>query len=168
MKKRIIVSTVLIGTLISGGIAMAKPYGSNYSNQGFRGQEVMTEEQHQQYVESRLERIDIILDLNDDQEKKIKTLCNDQWQDRQPMREKMRDGRDERRSTMRNGDEATIRSTLTQRADFHADRIIERAQVKKELYAILTPEQQEKAEQLWETRDNNRNGNGRHARGFGF
>ncbi|NOQ42233.1 MAG: hypothetical protein GQ563_07010, partial [Desulfuromusa sp.] len=58
------------------------------------------------------------------------------------------------------------------RANFQADRIVERAQLKKELYAILTPEQQEKAEKIWETRGNDHNGrnghNGRHAGGFDF
>ena len=172
MKKRIIVSTVLIGTLMTGGIAMAKPYGSNYGNHNSRGQGTMTEEQHQQYVENRLERMDIILDLSDNQEKKIKALSSTQWQERQPMREEMRNGRDERRNTMQSGDETAIRSNLTKRANFQADRIVERAQLKKELYAILTPEQQEKAEKIWETRGNDRNGrnghNGRHAGGFGF
>ncbi len=166
MKKRIIVSTILIGTLMTGGIAIAKPFGSNYGNHNSRGQGIMTEEQHQQYVENRLERMDIILDLSDNQEKKIKALCSTQRQERQPMREEMRDGRDERRNAMRSGDEAAIRSNITKRADYNADRIVERVQVKKELYAILTPEQQEKAEKIWETRGNDRNG--RHARGFGF
>ena len=168
MKKRIIVSTVLIGTLMTGGIAMAKPYGSNYGNHNSKGQGMMTEEQHQQRVENRLERMDAILDLSDNQEKQIKVLFSNKWQDRQAMREEMHEGRDQRRAAMRSGnlDEAAIRSNLAKRAEFKADRIIERAQVKKELYAILTPEQQEKAEKIWETRGNDRKG--RHAKSFGF
>ena len=121
MKKRIIVSTILIGTLMTGGIAMAKPFGSNYGNHNSRGQGIMTEEQHQQYVENRLERMDIILDLSNNQEKKIKALCSTQWQERQPMREEMRGNRDERRNAMRSGNEAAIRSNITKRADYNAD-----------------------------------------------
>ncbi|MDX2481543.1 MAG: Spy/CpxP family protein refolding chaperone [Desulfuromusa sp.] len=159
MKKRIIISTVLIGTLMTGGIAMAKPYGSNYGNNS-KGQGMMTEEQHQQRVENRLERMDTILDLSDSQEKQIQALFSNKWHDRQAVRAEMREGRDERRTAMHSGDldEAALRSNLATQAEFKADRIVERAQVKKELYAILTPEQQEKAEKLLETRSNGRKG----------
>lgn len=166
MKKRIIISTVLIGSLLTGGIAFAKSYGSNNRNHNFKGQKMVTEEQHQQRMENRLERIDVILDLNDNQEEKIKALFSNQWQKKQTMRKEMRAGRDDRRAAMNNGnlDETTLRSNLAKRAEFKADRIVERAEVKKELYAILTPEQQQKAEKIWETRDNDRKGRS----GMGF
>jgi len=167
MKKRIIVSTVLIGSLMSGGIAMAKPYGQGHNNHNSKGQGMMTEEQHQQRSEDRLERMAVILDLSANQQEQIETLQNKHWQDRKAARDEKREGRDERRSTMRNGDidETALRANLAQRAEFKADRIVEREQMKKELFALLTPEQQNKAEKLWESRrDNNR----KHTKGFRF
>jgi len=157
MKKRIIISTVLIGSLMTGGLAMAKSYGPGYNNSNSKGQKMMTEEQHQQRLENRLERMTIILDLDKSQQKQIKELSDQHWQEREPVREEMREGRDERHSAMRNGEinEAAIRANLAKRAGFKADRIVEREQIKKELFAILTPEQQAKAEKLWETREDN-------------
>ncbi|MDA3902389.1 MAG: Spy/CpxP family protein refolding chaperone [Desulfuromusa sp.] len=168
MKKRIIISTVLIGTLMTGGIAMAKSFGSGSCNgkHNSKGQGMMTEEQHQQRAENRLERMDVILDLSDSQEKQIKALFSNKWQGRQAVRAEMREGRDERRTGMRSGDldEAALRSNLAKQAEFKADRIVERAQVRKELYAILTPEQQKKAEKIWATHGSDRKG--RSGKGF--
>ncbi|MDX2495053.1 MAG: Spy/CpxP family protein refolding chaperone [Desulfuromusa sp.] len=168
MKKRIIISTVLIGSLMTGGLAMAKSYGPGYDNRNSKGQKMMTEEQHQQRSENRLERMTIILDLDKSQQKQIKELSDQHWQERESVRDEMREGRDERHSAMRNGeiDEAAIRANLAKRAGLKADRIVEREQMKKKLYALLTVEQQEKAEKIWETRVNDRNG--QHGKGFGF
>jgi Spy/CpxP family protein refolding chaperone len=169
MEKRIIVSILLIGTLMSGGIAVAKPYNAGHGNfKNNKGQAMMTEDQHQQRIENRLQRMDVVLDLNDKQEDKIKTLFSNQWQERQSMHKEMREGREERRTAMRSGDldETAIRNSLAKRAKLQADQIVKRAQMKKELYAVLTTEQQEKAEKIWETRDND--GRGRHAKGLKF
>ncbi|MCW8859262.1 MAG: Spy/CpxP family protein refolding chaperone [Deltaproteobacteria bacterium] len=166
MKKRIIVSTVLIGSLMTGGIAMAKSYGQGYNSHNAKGQGMITEEQHQQRSENRLERMAIILDLNDNQQAQIETLQKKHWQDRKAVRDKLRKGREERRSAMGNGaiDETVLRANLAKRAEFKADRILERAQMKQEIFALLTPEQQAKAEKLWESHKGN-HGN-RQAKGF--
>jgi len=163
MKMRIIISTVLIGSLLTGGIAFAKPYSSNNGNHNSKGQKMVTEEQHQQRMENRLERMDVILDLNDNQEEQIKVLFSNQRQKNQAMREEIRD---DRRAAMNSGnlDETTLRSNLAKQAGHKADRIVERAEMKKELYAILTPEQQQKAEKIWQTRGNDRKGGS----GMGF
>ncbi|SHJ66145.1 LTXXQ motif family protein [Malonomonas rubra DSM 5091] len=172
MKKRIIISTVLIGALMTGGIAMAKSYGSwpgNGNGNGYsNNQEMMTKGKHQQQMQNRLERMSVILDLSDNQEEQIEALFNKHWQDRQAVRDEMRVGREGRRPAMRSGDldETTLRSNLAERAEFKADRIVEREQLKKEVYAILSPEQQEKAETIWETRGKGQNG--RYAKRFGI
>ncbi len=167
MKKSYIIPAMLIGILVTGGIAIAKPYGSGYGNNcKNKGQGMMTEQQHAQRVENRLARMDAILDLSDSQEQEIAVLFNQQWQKRQAVRDEMRAGRDERRAAMQKGtlDEATIRSNVAKRAEFQADRLVERAKMKQELYAILTPEQQEKAEKI----RNTQGGAGKGQRGQGF
>lgn len=168
MKKRIIVSTLLIGTLLTGGIAMAKSYGSGPCNGNGKNKGMMTEEQHQQRMENRLEKMAVILDLSDNQQEQIEALLTQHWQDRQEVREQMREGRDDRRAAMRDGDldETAIRSRLAKQSKFKADRIVERAEMKQQIFALLSPEQQEKADKLFELRGNDRQG--RHAKGFSF
>ena len=168
MKKSIIVTLLMTATLLTAGIAMAKYHGSGSGNCNGQGTGMMNEEQQQQRADERLERMAIILDLSDNQQEQIKVLQNKHRQERQGLRDEMREGRNERRAAMSNDnfDEAALRSNLAKQAEFKADRMVERAQMKQELYAILTPEQQEKAETLWESRG--RKGGGKHAKGLNF
>ena len=165
MKKSIIIPAILMGILLTGSIAAAKPFGYGSGQQcNGKGQVAMTAEQHAARVDAQLQRIDLILDLSDEQEKQLAELFNQRRQERQQLREERQAGRDERRAAMRNGelDEAQIRAQAAERAEQRADRMIERAKMKKQVYAILTPEQQQKAAQLWETRrvGGKRGGNG--------
>lgn len=163
MKKSVIIPAILIATLMTGGIAVAKPYGKQF---GGNGQPQMTAEQHAERVEAQLKRMDLLLDLSDAQEQQLAELINQRWEDRQQVRAERQDGRDERRAAMRNGDldEAEIRALAAERAERRADRMVERAEMKKQVYAILTPQQQEKADALWNTRAGA--GKGRGGNGF--
>ena len=151
MKKSVIIPAILIGILMTGGIAVAKPYAKQF---GGNGQPQLTAEQHAERVEAQLKRIDLILDLSDSQEQQLAELFNQRWQERQKIRAERQDGRDERRAAMRSGelDEAEIRALAAERAELRADRMVERAEMKKQVYAILTPQQQEKADALRNTR----------------
>jgi Spy/CpxP family protein refolding chaperone len=162
MKKRFIISTALIGTLFFGSIAFA-----GYGGYG-KGQRMMTDEQYQQVLDERLARMDVILELDEGQQAQIKDLLSQHWQNRQADRERMRAGRDTRMAAMVNGefDEATLRSNMAKRAEYQADRTVAQAKIKAEVYAILTPEQQDKADKLLAA--NSHRGRGRHAMGFGF
>lgn len=183
MKKYFVASSMVIGSLMIGSIALASPYGFGYRNHHgnfMGGAGMMTTEQYQQMVDQRLNRMDVILDLSDRQKEQIKTLLSTHWQARQTDRDAMREGRDARQAAMRSGeiDEATIRSNMAQRATYQADRAVEQVKMKKAVYAILTPAQQDKANQLFTAngcygnngygRGNSGYGHRNGMRGFGF
>jgi len=156
----------LVGSLLFAAVAFAGPYGSGHGMGRAGG--MMTDEQSQQVLQDRLARMAVILDLDDSQQVKIQALLSKHWQSRQADREVMRAGRDTRQAAMRSGnlDETTIRSNMAKRAEYQADRMVGQAQIRKEVYAILTPEQQAKAEKLMETGMNG--GRGHRMNGFNF
>lgn len=84
MKKTPFITGCLITLLLMGGTAFAW-----HGERGNRGQKTI--EQH----EKRLERMAVILDLSDDQQKQIKELSTAQWQDHQADRTKLKKQVDE-------------------------------------------------------------------------
>ncbi len=153
MKKRILIPTLIVGALLTGSLAMAGPgkCGSNCSSGcGGKGQEAMSFEQHEERMEQRLEKMGAILDLTEEQKNQFATLLNQQWQEKQQLRDEMRASRDEMREAQSaaNFNETDFRAKAAKQAELKTEMMVARAKTKQQIYALLTPEQQEKADTL--------------------
>lgn len=158
MKKRILLPTLIIGTLLTSSLALAGPgYGRNCIGEDCIGggynskaRGAMTYEQHEERMEHRLEKMSTVLDLTETQQEQIKALFDKQYRDHQPLREQMQAARDAVREarTAETFNEADFRTKAAKQAELKIEMMVQREKMKQELYAILTPEQQEKAETL--------------------
>ncbi len=169
MKKRIIIPTLIIGALLTGGLALAGPFGpGDCDGKGYgRGQQ-LTSEEREERMEHKLEMMSEILDLSDNQEEQIEALLEKQWASREEHREQRQAERDEFRQ-LRTGDdfnEAEFRALAMKKAEQKVDRMVEHAKLKQQIFQLLTAEQQEKADKLMAMRGNHGRRHGSH--GFGF
>lgn len=150
MKKHVLIPALLIGTLLTGSLAFAAPGFGKFSNcnGANRGQGAITFEQHEAKMELRLEKMTAVLDLTEAQQARIKELLNQNWQQRQNDRESMRNARDAMRTARLADpfDEADFRTKATKLNELKTERKIDRVKQQAEIYALLTPEQQKKAE----------------------
>jgi Spy/CpxP family protein refolding chaperone len=163
MKKATIVTTLMVSALLLSSMAFAWPGGQTRKNCDGPGQgrgQAMSYEQHEQRMEHHLDFMAIALDLTDDQKQKLEALGEKHWQERQAYREKMQASRMQLREMDQSGefDEAAYRSKAREHADLKTDMHADKAKMKQDFFAVLTPEQQVKAEKLWEMHDQRRPG----------
>jgi len=175
MQKNIIISLTLIALLLSSGTVFARSgyHGKgncdNFSKMNGQG---MSQEQHQERMNNRLEKMAVVLDLTDAQKKQIEKLMNGKWENRQSMRTQMQANRTALREYTQgdNFNEAEFRAKAQKQADLKTEMMVQQAKTKQQLFAILTPEQQQKAEKLRGMNGNMRDcdGRGKHGgQGFG-
>ena len=153
MKKATIIPVLLVTLLLSTGTSFAWPGGQGQKNCDSscnRQGQGMSSEQHEDRMENRLEKMAIILDLTEQQQKKIESLKEQQWQDRQAMRVEMQASREDLRSDKQGKEfnESEFRAKAQKHADLKVEMMVQKAKAKQQLFAILTPEQQQKAEKL--------------------
>ncbi|RLB72907.1 MAG: hypothetical protein DRH07_03290 [Deltaproteobacteria bacterium] len=178
MKKTVIIPTLLISVLLVGGTAFAWPGSQGKRNcDNFHGQrgQGMTQEQHQERMGDRLEKMGVILDLTSQQQEQLKGLLDQQWQDRQSMRTKMQASREDLHEDKQGKEfnESEFRAKAQKHADLQTEMMVQRAKTRQQFLAALTPEQQQKAEKLrgmggegfFGKHDGNRNGEGYGNRG---
>ena len=156
MKKTAVIpvlSVLLVGLLLSFGTAFASPggYGKrNFDDSCNRKGQGMTFEQHEDRMENRLEKMAVILDLTDQQKEQLENLFEKKWQDHQAMRAEMQASRDDLRAYKQGKEfnEADFRAKAQKHADLKTEMMVQHAKAKQQAFAILTPEQQQKAEKL--------------------
>ena len=156
MKKRALIPALVIGTLLTTSLAFAGPgfggkFGRGCDGDCYgRGQGPMSYEQHEERMGHRLEMMAAVLDLSADQQAQIKDLLDQQWQDRQADRDEMLAVRDAMRAARLADpfDEADFRAKAAKQAELRTERMIERTKLQQEIKAVLTPEQQAKADTL--------------------
>jgi Spy/CpxP family protein refolding chaperone len=164
MKNKTAISTLLIVLIFSATSAFAwQGHGNKGGNCDRRG-EGMSYEQHEERMENRLGKMAVILDLTKEQQEKIEGLSENNWKERQELRSKMQANRDALRAYRSSNDVDVdeFRAKARQQADLKADMMAQKVEHRAAIFAIMTPEQQKKAEQLWEMR-----GNKHGQRGFG-
>ena len=90
------------------------------------------------------------LDLTDDQQTQIKTILEGARSATEPLHSKMDEVRKQLEAATANGqfDEAQVRALANQQAQLMADSIVEHERTKSKIFAILTPEQRAKAEEM--------------------
>ena len=122
----------------------------------------MNSEQHEGRMARHMEMMVTVLDLSDEQKVQLETLMTQQRQDKQQLREKMRASRDALREVeaAETFNEADFLAKAIKQAEVKTEMMAERAKMKQQIYALLTPEQQEKADKLSEMRGHR--GKGRH------
>jgi protein CpxP len=107
------------------------------------------------------------LDLTDDQRVQIDQLMTDHRSAMKDRREQMRTHRMEMRDLVHADefDEAAIRDAAMAIAEAEAEMAVERARLRQEIHKVLTPEQQEKAAELFQKRREFMQQHGRDFRG---
>ena len=172
MGKRILIPTLIIGVLLTGSLALVGPGKCGGSCSGGcdgKKQGAMSYEQHEERMGQRLETMSTILDLTEEQKNQLEALFNKQWQEKQPLRDEIQASRDELREaqTAANFNEADFRAKAARNAELKTEMMVARAKMKQEIRAILTPEQQEKADKLGGMMgDHNKGRRGGHKGGF--
>jgi len=169
MKKRILIPGLLIGGLMLGSMALANPYGIGIGNhhggdQHTINHDMVDDEQQQLNVESRIAQMDAFLDLDEFQKAQIVELLNTYWQVDQTVIGE----HDSRHGLMHSAepDPATLRKVMVKRAELRADQIVKQQKLQKDMSAIFTEEQREKADLVWNSRGHH--GNGMHSSGHGI
>ena len=173
MKKLTTTSVFLIAVLFAGTSAFAWPGHSGGKRHGDcdrRGGEGMNYEQHEERMENRLERMAVILDLSEKQQDQLEELHEKHWQDRQAMRAEMQASRDELHEYKlgKDFDEQEFRTKAQKHADLKTEMMVQKAKHKQETMAVLSPEQQEKAEKLRAMRGEGFGGRGCNKDGKGY
>src|SRR5215471_4356762 len=93
------------------------------------------------------------LNLTEAQQTQIKGILAAEKSKIQPLMKQLHDNRIAANSNFTgNFDEAQVRAQANQQAQIMSDLMVERAREKSQIYAVLTPEQQAKAKQLMQER----------------
>lgn len=162
MNRRIFIPTLLIGTLLAGsaGLTFAEP-GPGRDGYGRGGNCARSVDERGEHFKKRLQMMAVALGLSQEQQDQIKQLLSKHFEQSQGLREQLRQNRDTLRQQMRssNFDEQSFRTQAEKQADLKTDMMVAQAKLKQQIDAILTPEQQKKAETLRQLR-----GEGRHGR----
>ena len=97
-----------------------------------------------------VEHIARALNLTDAQKTQVKTIFESARATSEPLHAKMDEVHKQLEAATANGqfDEAQVRALANQQGQIMADTIVEHERAKSKIYAILTPEQRTKADQL--------------------
>ncbi len=154
MKKRLVIPSLLIGTLLIGGsMALAGPFGfgGGHLSEGRNGKNLtMSSEERGERLEHLIDMMSMILDLTAEQKDQVTMLFRQQWQDKQERREKLRAGEEQLRKYVLGNqfNEEELRSLAEQQARLKIDMLVEHARFKQQVHLLLTTEQQAKADKL--------------------
>jgi Spy/CpxP family protein refolding chaperone len=93
------------------------------------------------------------LNLTADQQTQIKSIMQAQKTKVQPLMQQMRQSRQaEEANITGNFDENQARTFANKQSQIMSDLIVEQERTKSQIYAVLTPEQRQKAQQLMQQR----------------
>jgi Spy/CpxP family protein refolding chaperone len=123
-----------------GGLIIAKSHGGrHFGSQGFPPAFLV-------------EKIATELGLNEEQKTNAKAILEDSKTRIKPLMEKMKAGHEAARVLGTDGkfDEAKVNELASQQSETMKQLIFEKEKTKAQLFAILTPEQREKAKQMQE------------------
>ena len=94
------------------------------------------------------------LNLTEPQQAQVKNILQAEHGKMQPLMQQMRDNEKARNEAVtENFNEADARAYANKQANLNADLIVEKERVKSQIYAVLTPEQRQKAMQLLAQRE---------------
>ncbi len=152
MTNRIFISSMIIGGLLLTAIytqAMSEPDLLSDSTD-FTAEMALDTGQYGKRQGHRLAMMTTLLDLSADQQQQIAQLFSATGDAHTKAREEMR-STGEALNELKHAqpfDEAAFRNLAKQQADKRIDNMVERSKTRQQVFEILTPEQQEKAEEL--------------------
>lgn len=161
MKKKTMFTALITGALLSGIALSPAIAGRGFGNCDGPDSE-QRQERMAERMEHRLEKMSTVLDLTEVQQGQIKELLakkqashKDQFQQRSEDRKQM-----QALKTAANFDEAAFRAAAEKRAAQRIDMQVEKMKTKQQIFALLTSEQQEKANILFASMDKRGPGHG--------
>jgi len=144
MKKKFFLGASAIILVVAAGMAgtlLAQGPGQNF-HRGFR--------HHDGWM---LQHMTKELNLTTDQQTQIKSIMQAQKSKTQPLMQQMRQNRQaESANITGNFDENQARTFANKQSQIMSDLIVEQERTKSQIYAVLTPEQRQKAQQLMQQR----------------
>lgn len=145
MKKKFFLGVSAIILVVAAGMAgtlLAQGPGQNF-HRGFR--------HHDGWM---LQHMTKELNLTTDQQTQIKSIMQAQKSKVQPLMQQMRQNRQaESANITGNFDENQARAFANKQSQIMSDLIVEQERSKSQIYAVLTPEQRQKAQQLMQQRE---------------
>lgn len=113
----------------------------------------------------RFELLTIALDLNESQQAQIKKIVKKERQQMKQYRTQMADDKTRLWALMSEQpfNETEFRSLATKLADQKIDMMVNRVKTKQKVFAILSAEQQEKAQKIWDLISSGKRGKGKRA-----
>ncbi len=153
MKKTVSSISILLAILFFSGTVFAWPGGHGKKDCGDscdRKGGKISQEQRQDHMENRLEKMAIILDFSDQQKDQLESLFEQKNQQRQEMRAKMQESRNDLREYKQKGEfnESEFRKLAEKSSNLKTEMMVQRASLHQQVLDVLTPEQQAKAEKL--------------------
>ena len=146
MKKSFLVVTVLTAALVGGLF-----FNSPQVNAAPSGDPPKLERSghHDGTGERFLARMSKTLDLSAEQQEKIKSIMAEHRNKVAPLRQSLDENRDKLRQAAKADtfDEAAVRSLAASQSAAKTELMVERARMKNQIHAVLTPEQRKLAEE---------------------
>lgn len=163
MKKSLLVIAALAAALVGGLVFQsahvnAAPYGD--SPRWERG------ERPEKDGKRFLARMTKTLDLSAEQQDKIKVIMDEHRAKVAPMRQQLEESRNKLRQAIKADtfDEAAIRTLAAGQAAAKTELMVERARMKNQIHAVLTPEQRKVADEKMERMMDRRGGERHHGK----
>ncbi|HMB16020.1 MAG TPA: Spy/CpxP family protein refolding chaperone [Pelovirga sp.] len=160
MKRSILFTLLITGLLLAGTHAFGWP-----GSPGMRGNQDcsprsgqrMNDEQREQRQGVHQQKMAVILDLSEDQQQELQNLRSEHRQQQQTLRTEMQASRNQLREVARanDADEAGIRAAVQEHAELKTRMMVNGAKHRQQMAAVMTPEQQQKFEQLRELKGDN-------------
>lgn len=145
MKKKIIITISVVAVLALGTImaVAAQHQFGKHRGRGFGGDP-------EKFIEHGINRAATALDLTDEQKTRIKAIMEAEKPVVQPLIQQVAAQRQELRQATSNGqfNEAQVQELATKQGQTMTQLIIAKERVKAQIFAVLTPEQRAKAEQM--------------------
>jgi len=145
MKKKFFLGVTAIILVVAAGMAgtmLAQGTGQDFGG-GFR--------HHGGWM---LKHMNKELNLTADQQTQIKSIMQAQKSKLQPLMQQMRQNRQTENANITGSfDENQARTFANKQSQIMSDLIVEQERTKSQIYAVLTPEQRQKAQQLMQQRE---------------
>ena len=162
MKKKLIITTLVICMLTIGGVAANAYY---CADNGY-GAPIRSESKSCEKGGGGMRRhsqhgiVDGLLGFSKDQREKIKAIRDEEKVANEAMRNEMQEYREQMWKQTNAGifDEDEIRAIAKKKADIQIEMHVVRAQMRSNIHALMTPEQQELANKMSLLRHNQKGG----------
>jgi Spy/CpxP family protein refolding chaperone len=157
------ITAILISSALLAGLALT-PALAGYGPGHCDGADDSTRQQRMsERMEQHLSKMTAILDLTEVQQAQIRDILENKQKQHQALSQQRCADREQRQEMKSAGtfDEAEFRAMAGKKAAQRIDMQVEKMKTKQQIFALLTTEQQEKAEIIFQSMDRHGPGHGR-------